>query len=344
MLHGEVKSNMIDTISKIDCTGCFGCYNICPKKCIHMEPDIEGFLYPKVDYNECIHCGLCQKTCPSLNKLDVSTNYENPIVYAAWSLDEEIRLNSTSGGIFSELAQMILAEGGYICGARYNSEHLVEHCIINKPEGLKIIRQSKYVQSDIRDVFKEIKKLLIRGEKLLFCGTPCECAGLKKYLGKKYDQLIVVDFVCRGTNSPRIYTMFLQELEKIYGAKVSRVWFKNKTYGWNKFSTKIDFENGEEYLKDRYSDLFIRGYIEANLYMRECCSECKYKTFPRVSDITLADFWKIRLEDEMQDTDKGTSLVMINSKSGEKLFEAIKDHIFYEHKTQSFLENSILCI
>ena len=324
---------MIDTISKVDCTGCFGCYNVCPKQCIHMEPDIEGFLYPKVDYNECIECGLCREVCPSLNKLDVSKNYEEPIVYAAWSLDEEIRLNSATGGIFSELALMILDKGGYICGAVYNNKHLVEHYITNKPEGLNLIRQSKYIQSEIGSIFKEIKRLLIQGETVLFSGTPCQCAGLNKYLGKKYERLIVVDLVCRGVNSPTVYMMFLKELERIYGAKVSRVGFKDKTYGWNKSCTKVEFENGEAYLQDRFSDLFMKGFTKANLYMRASCSECKYKTFPRGSDITVADFWRIKLQDETQDIDKGTSLVMINSERGEALFDRLKDRLFYETKT-----------
>lgn len=324
---------MIDIVEKKDCTGCSACYNICPKNCITMEADVEGFVYPKINYSQCIECNLCEKVCHAINDIEVSTNYDNPEIHAAWSLNEEIRINSTSGGVFSELALNVLKSGGYICGAEYNTEHMVEHCIIDAEKELVKIRQSKYVQSDIGLIYKDIKILLHKNKTILFCGAPCECAGLLSFLGRKYDKLIVVDFVCRGANSPTVYKKFLMKLEDMYQSKVSKVWFKNKTYGWNRFSTKVEFENGKAYLEDRYSDLYMRGYIEANLYMRLCCSDCKYKTFPRVSDITLADFWGIKLTDISKDIEKGTSLLMINSNKGSILFNSIKDNIFSEEKT-----------
>lgn len=324
---------MIDKVKEIDCTGCFACYNACPTNCISMKRDIEGFVYPKIDKELCIECNLCEDTCPSINPVDCSTKYFEPKIQAAWSLNEEIRLDSTSGGIFSELALQVLRSGGYVCGAKYDKNHMVEHCIIDSERDLYKIRQSKYVQSDIWLVFNGIKDLLLQGKTVLFCGTPCQCAGLLNLLDKVYDNLIIVDFICRGSNSPEIYSRFLKKLEEKYESKISRVWFKNKTYGWNKFSTRIDFENGEIYLEDRFSDLYIRGYIEANLYMRLCCSQCKYKTFPRISDLTLGDFWGIKLNDSSMDIEKGTSLIMVNSEKGQSLFESIKSNIFHESKT-----------
>ena len=335
---------MIDIVKPIECTGCYGCVNVCPMNCISMEKDVEGFEYPKIDYDECIECNICEHKCPSLHFKNPNKEGSMPEVHAAWSLDEDIRFNSTSVGIFSELAKEVLRNGGYVCGAKYNERHMVEHCIIRKEEDLPKIRQSKYVQSQVGTVYNDIKNLLLENKRVLFCGTPCECAALINVVGEKDDNLTVVDFVCRGANSPEVYKRYLAKLEEEFGSKVSKVWFKNKTKGWNRFSTKVEFEDGQYYLKDRYSDLYMRGYIEANLYMRLCCSDCKYKSFPRVSDITLADFWGIKLKDETKDTDKGTSLVMINSPKGLKLYNGIKSRIFDEEKSIEDTFRGNVCI
>lgn len=323
----------VEKLEKNRCTGCYACYNACQKNCISMNRDSEGFPYPQIDTDSCANCGLCERVCPVLNKLKVKTNKSVPDVYAAWSLNNKIRVNSTSGGIFSELALKFLETGGYICGARYGENQHIEHCIVNSSDGLEKIRQSKYAQSDVGYIYRDIKQLLVKGEKILFCGTPCECAGLLNYLNKKYDNLLIIDFVCRGSNSPKVYEKFLEYLEAKYHSKIKKVWFKNKTYGWNRFSTKVEFENGESYIEDRNNDMYIVGYIHYNLYMRPSCADCHYKTFPRVSDITLADFWGVKLTDSARDVEKGTSLVMLNSQKGVELFNRIKDSIFYEKKT-----------
>ena len=328
---------MIDDVVKNKCNGCYACYNICPVDAITMTPDSEGFSYPLIDYNKCIKCEKCSMVCTAKNSMK-RDNRDIPNVYACWSSDEEIRIGSTSGGVFSELAMQVLKNSGYVCGAIYNEEHMVEHYLSCNMDDLDKIRQSKYVQSAIHTIYRQIADLLEDNKLVLFCGTPCECAGLYQYLKcleTNQSKLILIDFVCRGSNSPKVYRMFLDQLEAEYGAKVKRVWFKNKTYGWNRFSTKIEFENGESYLHDRNSDQYIRGYIEANLYMRPCCGDCDFKGFPRISDITLGDFWGIELKDKSKTTDKGTSLVMINSPKGEDLFYAIKENIFYEEKELS---------
>ena len=323
----------VKKLEKEKCTGCYACYNACPKDCISMERDKEGFAYPVIDEEKCIECNLCNKACPVLNKVSVETNSDKPDIYAAWSLNEDIRLNSTSGGIFSELAIEFMKSGGYLCGARYGENHHIEHCIVNTRDGLEKIRQSKYAQSDIGYVYRDIKKLLKDGNKVMFCGTPCECAGLLNYVGQKNDNLMIVDFICRGSNSPKVYEKFLEYLEDKYGSRIKRVWFKNKTYGWNRFSTKVEFENGESYLEDRNNDIYIVGYIKYNLYMRPSCADCQYRELPRISDITLADFWGIKLLNEDMDIEKGTSLVMVNSEMGRKAFEKIKKNIYFEEKT-----------
>lgn len=335
---------MIDIVGKNMCTGCGACNNICPKNSISMLEDEEGFLYPNINKNSCIKCNMCEKVCPVLNRIDETNNYKKPYVYAAWSLDEKVRFNSTSGGIFTELAKGILSDNGYVVGARYNKKNIVEHYIIDKIKHIAILRQSKYIQSNIGLIFKDVRDLLDRGNKVLFVGSPCEVSGLLNFLRRKYENLIVVDFVCRGTNSPKVYRKYLNSLENKYKSKVKKVWFKNKTYGWNRFSTKIIFENGKHYIKDRYNDSFMRGYIEHNLYMRRCCENCMYKSLPRISDITLADFWGIGNSSPKLDEDKGTSLVIINSDKGKKLFEDIGDSIFSKKSSMEVALKGNHCI
>jgi len=229
-------------------------------------------------------------------------------VYAAWSLDDEIRFNSTSGGIFTELAKAVINQGYGVVGARYGSNNMVVHDLIDKVEYIPVLRQSKYVQSVMGDIRGRMK-----GKKIMFVGSPCQCASVKAD--------IKVDFVCRGANSQKAYKSYLQMLETQYKSRIKRVWFKNKTYGWHKFSTRIDFENGKMYLKDRSNDLYMLGYIKHNLFMLDRCYKCKFKGFPRHSDITLGDFWGVR---KALDPNKGTSLVIINTEKGQKLFDNLK--------------------
>ncbi len=335
---------MIDLIKKEMCTGCNACFNICPQNCIKMKDDNHGFRYPVVDYAKCIKCKLCIKTCPSLNKISLEDKWTNPKIFAAWSLNEKVRFHSTSGGVFSELAKQIINDGGLVVAARYNKENLVEHCMVEIEEDIELIRQSKYLQSDIGNIYQTIKDKLIEGRLVAFCGTPCQVSGLLSFSGNKFENLITFDFVCRGINSPKAYLKYIQMLEKKHGSKVKKIWFKNKTFGWNRFSTKIDFENEKIYIKDRYTDLFMRGYIEENLYMRPCCFKCKYKSFPRVSDITLADFWGVGAIDPILDSDKGTSLIMVNSEKGNNLYNLISKNIFSKESSieVAFPENKCI--
>ena len=323
---------MIDkVIKKSECCGCFGCLNSCPKNCIQMKDDNEGFWYPEVDYYRCIKCNLCIKNCPALNihnkNEDVLKEAE---VIAAYSKDEVLRLDSTSGGIFSEIAKYFIKEKGIVYGAIYNQEHLVEHYRGTTVEDIDKLRQSKYLQSNIGDIYRKVKEDLINKKKVLFVGTPCHIAALNNYLSKNYDNLTTIDFLCRGINSPEAYKQYLKNLEKKYFSKIKRVIFKNKTYGWHRFSTKIIFENGQEYIQDRYTDSYMRGYLEGNLFMRPSCHECRYKSLPRYADITLGDFWGIEKVRPDLDQDKGTSIFMLNTEKGKKVFESIEERIVFE--------------
>ena len=186
---------MIEVIKKTDCTGCSACFNICPQNCIEMVSDDFGFWYPKVDKNKCTECGLCVKTCPLLTKPKDTGNWKDPKVYAAWSLNEQIRLNSTSGGVFSELATKIISDGGIVVGAVYNQNHLVEHYLTENIDEITKLRQSKYIQSDIKDIYRKIQEKLNENRKVAFCGSPCQVIGLKSFLKKKYEGLTTFDFV-----------------------------------------------------------------------------------------------------------------------------------------------------
>lgn len=325
----EIKTVM-QTPSE-DCTGCSACSNICPVDAVAMKPDSEGFLRPIIDKEKCVGCGKCASICPVLpqNIIDVPQN--DPQCYAAWSKDENIRYQSTSGGVFTHLAQAILDMGGAVVGARYRSDNLVEHALIRSVGEIEQLRQSKYVQSEIGTVFREIKGELASGKPVLFAGTPCQCAGLRAYLEKDYENLILCDFICRGVNSPLVYTAYLRELEEKYGSKVKRVWFKNKTFGWNNFATKIIFENGEEYIANRETDPFMLGYIKSKttLYMRPSCYRCQFKGVSRPVDITLGDFWGVERVLPDVDTKNGVSAVMVHSEKGNSLLNSCMQDVNY---------------
>ena len=321
---------MIHIGNKADCCGCNACGDICPKDAISFKTDIEGFWYPEINDDLCVDCGLCEKICPILNKADKITRYNVPRVYAAYSKDEAIRLDSTSGGIHSMLAQVMYACSAYISGAVYNEDHTVSHIVDSNPERLPEIRSSKYLQSNSEGIYKEIKNLLDHGEKVLFCGCPCQVHALHNIVGSDHPNLISCDFICRGVNSPKVFLKYMDMLERQYGAKAIQIKFKNKKWGWHNFSMRVNFANGKEYCKDRYHDLFFIGYLQSGNFARPSCYECQFKGFPQKADITLADFWGIENVAPDMDQDKGTSLVMINSEKGQTLFELIKDRIVWK--------------
>lgn len=322
--------------------GCGACFNVCPKNAIEMVEDSEGFKYPKINEERCIKCGLCERICPMINIAE-SNNTDKPNVYAAWSKDINTRLDSTSGGMFSEFANEIFNSGGYVCGAVYDEEWKVEHILTSEKKELINIRSSKYLQSNTNNIYRKIKEKLQDGKKVLFCGSPCQVAGLYNFLGKDYDNLYTCDFICRGMNSPKIFKMYISDLEGKYKSKVRSIKFKNKKYGWHNFHTKIEFENGKRYFGNRYIDSFMVGYLQYTAFMRPSCYECKFKGLPRKGDITLADFWGIENIDKNLDNDQGTSMLLINSKNGKELFEKIKDNIEYKEIKSEKVFNDNVC-
>jgi len=324
---------VVSDLRKKRCTGCGACSNICPNGCIHMAADEEGFLYPTVDTIQCNVCGVCSAICPAADP-ELLSKGADPQVYAAWSLDTQTRYHSTSGGIFTELAKAVLRGGGLVAGARYDERHMVYHALIEREEDLALLRQSKYAQSDTNWIYQNVHTALNGGKQVLFVGTPCQCAAMRRFAGRT-DRLILCDFICRGVNSPLVYAKYLEELEMRYGAIIQRVWFKNKKHGWNAFGTQVEFENGTVYFGGRDDDPFMFGYIKRglNLYMRPSCGQCAFKGTARPTDMTLGDFWGIKLLESADDMKNGVSAVIVHTESGQRLFDEIGQSIFAEEHT-----------
>ena len=321
---------MIEIKEKKDCCGCNACYDICPKQCISLKTDIEGFWYPEVDKDKCIDCHLCEKACPQLHVEELKHNeFEKPVCFAAIHKNIETRFASTTGGLFSALAEQMYEEGGYVGGAIYRDDWSVAHFISNNPEDLKRLRQSKYSQSDTRGFYKEVKRLLAAGERVLVCGAPCQMAALRQYIGKPYDTLIIVDYVCKSITSPKFYKKYLDYWERKACSKLVSFKFKDKELGWRNLVKRFDFKNGKTmYSRAQDNDLYSTAY-HGNIVSRPSCYECQFKGFPRMSDITIADFWgcEKKVKYKELDDDAGTSAVIINNSHGLDFFHKIEKNI-----------------
>lgn len=317
---------MIDIRNKENCTGCSACVQICPNNSITLERDSEGFLYPKVDLVSCVNCGLCNKTCPVKHEENGSFN---GVAYAAYHNDDKIRLESSSGGVFTALAETIINDGGIVCGATFNEEFKLNHVFVDKIEDLNKLRGSKYIQSEIGLAFTETKKYLEQGKKVLFTGTPCQIEGLLSYLKKPYQNLLTVDFICHGVPSQLVLEQYLSNLKTKQGSKVLGIDFRSKSSGWKGYSVNIDFEDGSKCSQQYYNDAMMKAFLK-DLCLRPSCYQCAFKKVNRKSDITLADFWGVwDVCPEMYDN-KGTSLIMVHSENGESAFNSIKKDVAYQ--------------
>ena len=314
-------SGFVDFLDeKSDCCGCHACYNACPKNCITMDTDNEGFWYPNINTEECIHCNMCQKVCPAVNKSIIENE---PTSYIGYNSNQDVRRNSSSGGMFTPIAESIIANGGVVFGAAFNDVFEIEHIKVETIEELSKLRGSKYVQSKIGDTYKQTKDLLTAGKKVLFTGTPCQIEGLYSYLGKDInDNLFTQDIICHGVPSPNVWIEYLKY--RANGADIKDVSFRDKKYGWHYFSMKIDTDK-KKYTKRLDEDLFIKLFLD-NTILRPSCYACKYKKEVRISDFTLADCWRPNtVKSQLKDDDKGLSMIFVNTEKGKKLFEEIKD-------------------
>lgn len=317
---------MIEITDKTKCMGCHACYNRCPVQAIEMVEDEKGFKYPQVNKEKCINCGLCEKVCPILNQVKVENK---PVAYAVKNLEEEIRKQSSSGGMFTLLAESILNDGGVVFGVAFNEKLELKHTYVEKFEDLQIFRGSKYLQSIVGKTYSKVKNFLIEGRKVMYTGTPCQIEGLKSYLGKEYENLFTQDIICHGVPSPKVHERYLKYLRDKYKTKnIKNIIHRTKINGWKNWCVNIKFDNSE-YIKAHEQDPYMQAFLR-NTSLRESCYKCQFKKKNRASDITLADFWGIENVAPEMDDDKGTSLVIVNSEKGKQIFEQIKDKIIYK--------------
>lgn len=321
---------MIHAIKKEQCTGCKMCADICPCDAISFEADQEGFWYPKVDSEKCIKCGKCAKMCPSLHE-ELRGRGDLPEVYSAWTKNDGVRLDSTSGGVFFELACWFIEEGGAVAGCRYTPDWRgAEHFLAEDMDGLRQIMGSKYYQSDTSGIYTQVRKAADAGRRVLFVGSPCQVNAMRTYLGGGHDNVWLMDYICRSINSPKAFKAYIDELEERYGSKVSKVRLKDKTRGWQSLASHVWFENEKEYLRDKNDDFWIRGFLSYDLYTRESCCHCKYRQLPRVAaDISIGDFWGIEGKSQ-EDMFKGISVVLLNTDKGKMLFHSVEGKLVYE--------------
>lgn len=315
---------------KEKCSGCTACKYICPVQAIEMVPDEEGFLYPEIDESKCIECNLCRNLCPFNNVAVSSESLTIPQVFAAKNNNEEVRLLSSSGGVFSVLSDYILQEGGVVYGARFDEKLRVFHARAESSKERDPMRGSKYVQSELRDSLPTIKQDLSNDRKVLFTGTPCQISGLKTYFHKEeIDNLVLCDLICYGTPSPLVWKEFVDLLEKKVGLKLKDFNFRDKCQGWHKIWAKAHFEeefnNLDESLVNSFNKIFLGHFV-----LRPACHECPFSSLRRHSDITIADFWGIEKHKPEFDDDKGVSLVLVNTPKGEEVFERIKYALSYQ--------------
>lgn len=303
------------------CSGCEACVSVCPRDSISIRTDSEGFLQPIINKDSCVECHRCEKTCPILNPIEISTDYPTR-AYAAINMNDDVRRSSSSGGIFYSLSEWIVKQGGVVFGARFNEEWEVVHDYTETLDELHSFMRSKYVQSRIGETFNQTKKFLDQGRWVLYAGTPCQIGGLKSFLKKDYDRLIAVDIICHGVPSNSVWRSYLNENFNI--TDISDINFRDKTNGWPGGQHVAIFSSNTNklYSVPQMENMFFRGFVK-NIYLRRSCYNCAFKSTKHCADITLADFWGVQdIAPEMHDN-KGTSAVFIHTEKGNDLLKQI---------------------
>lgn len=316
---------MEEILEKNKCTGCSACQNICPKHAISMTMDEDGFRYPVIDKDKCINCGLCKKTCPVINtKENLSLNK----CYVGYNKDNKVKVNSSFGGIFDAIARNILKEGGIVIGATFDEEMKLKHIAIDNEKDLEKLKGSKYLQSNLDNIFSYIKENL-KSKKILFVGTPCQVAGLHAYLKKEYDNLFLVDLFCHGVPSPKLFDKYLKELESKNKSKVIKYNFRDKSTGWDTYSNTIYLENNNKISELQKNNPYMKLFL-SDIALRKSCYDCNFKIGNKYSDITLGDFWGVqKYYSEMYSKD-GVSAVIINTEKGQNIFNEVTNNLEYK--------------
>lgn len=322
-----------------DCCGCTACYSVCPKNAISMKNDFKGYLYPEIDKKLCINCSLCKKVCP----IDKSEYVKQEVKQALGTKnrDDKERKKSSSGSVFIEFAKLILSEGGIVYGVRMLEDKSVEHYRAATLEEARCFQGSKYVQSDKKNTFREVRKDLIDGKKVLYSGTPCEIAGLKLYLKKQYDNLLAIDIICHGVPSQTFFKSFLSKKEEEFGSEINKITFRNKEYGWRNQELWIQFNNKKVYHNPIWEDCFYRTFT-SNYVLRDSCYDCKFSSMNRPGDISIGDYWNIKNVKPKFEDNLGISSLFINSDKGEEYFNRInKKFISFECSKEDCVQHNL---
>lgn len=301
-----------------DCTGCTACLNICPKSAITFHADKEGFLHPKVDVEKCVGCGLCNKVCPIQNNTGRSVPQ---FMYALKNRNENIRINSSSGGVFFEMASFIIRNHGVVYGARFDRDWKVFHAGSETIDEVMLLMKSKYVQSNLGFIFKDILSKLRQGRKVLFVGTPCQVSGLNKYLNCKFDDnCYTVELCCHGVPSPFIWSKYIRE--EFLMPEIKSINFRSKRNGWRNYSLEIEDIKGNRFCQTKEKNAYLRGFLHG-LYMRPKCFDCPNKPFRSNADIIIGDYWGVDIRHKYFNDAKGISLALAMTEKGKHLLDNI---------------------
>lgn len=314
---------MIEIKEKANCCGCTACFNICPKKCISMCEDEEGFKYPRVDKNLCINCNMCEKVCPILHKPVL--NNSNIGAFVARDKREQVLINGTSGGLFTSIMEYVLKNNGVAYGVIVDDDKVVKHVRIDSLDSKNFNRipNSKYVQSDLTNIFTLVINDLKDNKLVVFSGTPCQVAGLYNFIGKGNKNLVTIDIVCHGTPSPLAWKKYVEFQEHKHKSKIVDARFRNKTYGYHSGGMRLVFANGKRFYCSARTDLFLKSFF-LDLCSRPSCYGCKFKDKVHASDLTLFDSWHVeKLIQNVPDDNKGFTNILVNSEKGKEIIEKI---------------------
>lgn len=331
---------MIKLERKVDCCGCGACAGVCPKQCISILTDEEGFYYPSINEETCVSCGLCDSVCPVVNvKKEVKFKQNG---YVVQHKDLAILKESTSGGAFTAFATYVIRQSGCVVGASMNSNLRVEHVIVDNEDDLKKFRNSKYVQSYVcPDIYKEVKGRLKGGQKVLFSGTACEVEAMRNYVGEKYiDNLFLIDVVCRAVPSPLAYMKYLEYQKEQNHAEISSLRFRDKHFGYKFPTVSIAFYNNKQYHRGIESDPWLRAFF-SGICNRPSCYECVFKKRYRVSDVTIWDCFNYDARFPTFKMNSGATNVLIHTDKGRMLFEGIKEYLNYEKVDENIQTSGI---
>lgn len=308
---------MIKIEDKKDCCGCGACCLSCPQECISMSKDGEGFLYPKIKECDCIDCGLCESVCPIINS---SLEQGKSEAFAIYANQEQLVKDSSSGGVFSVLAEAVINDGGQVFGASFDEEWQLKTCNAETKEELASLRKAKYVQCETGNAFYKIRTLLETGSKILYCSTPCQVAGLLSFLGKEYDNLYTIDFICHGVASPDVWQQYIAS----FNSTVTSVDFRDKREGWERNSVCLTLTNGRKIIERNVDNSYMQAFLWG-LSMRPSCFSCKFKGLHRKCDITIGDLWGAKYQCPDGYNKDGTSLVLVHENRGKYLITTCKD-------------------